>query len=174
MVLLVTGKAPRPAKPATSSAAATPAILDDKTRAFETRIDGALEISGGEERHLALRTIALEAAGQGVARSAKRAVEKMSFSEEHDETAARCAKLLAPKDLPGAVEIAKLIRRNNLRDHTLGAITKPTATPAVERERIEGMLKDLGVPAAPGESTEALVRKLEGLRDGISNPSGPK
>jgi hypothetical protein len=99
-------------------------VPDERTRALEARIESALAIRGDTERHAALRAVALDAAGQGVARSAHRAVEKMSLVGERDDTAARCAKLLAPQDPAAAMEIAKLIASNELRDRTLSELAQ--------------------------------------------------
>jgi len=101
-----------------------PRSSDPKVEAVESRVDAALLIRDDTARHQALAAIALEAAENGYAGPMLRAVDRMSFVTERDNTAARCAKAIAKHNLTAATQAAKLIMGDTERDHTLRAITR--------------------------------------------------
>ncbi len=99
--------------------------LSAAARLLESRIDAALAIAGDSTRNDTLRTLAIEAAGHGLLPQTQRALEKMSFVELKDNTAAKCARQFATYDPAAAMELAKLIAGTSLRELVLREAASP-------------------------------------------------
>ncbi len=124
----------------------------------------AMEIRGVEDRDDALRKVTLRAAPSGDVATVKRAIEEIRGVEERDQSAAEGALMLArlPAFIVGAVEVAGLIRGNELRDVTLRQVALLAApagdVPAVKRAVEEILGNELRDQTA-AESALALARQ---------------
>jgi hypothetical protein len=92
---------------------------------FQVRLDAALAISDPSAKDRALTTLAKDATEAGEAEIVKKAVDKISDPQTKDMAADRAAlKLSSMGKAADAVEVAKMINDQSLRDGLLSKLSK--------------------------------------------------
>jgi hypothetical protein len=92
---------------------------------YQAKLDAALAISDPTDRDTALATVAEDAAAAAEPDIVRKAVSETSVQKKRDKTAESAALMLASKGKSAeAVEVARMINDQTLRDRTLSKLTK--------------------------------------------------